>query len=236
MQELRCAEDIYSLLTTNWYKDDMSMLPPMFHGTDLQIWNKSKEERNEIKAACDVIIKYLYEEFKEHRISINDERLSNLRDSRGTSAYAYATANARNNNVGLYSYDAFYVTNDPKRAALYSYESWICGESGWYANRMIEGARVLGISIPSSTEFDNALEIFEDQKRYLKEPVVIVLTSRDAGMLLSEKGSDCGWMIGSIKDKSITHSFRLIDDRLNENAYIVKEDHFDELVEEWNRV
>ncbi len=35
---------------------------------------------------------------------------------------------------------------------------------------------------------------------------------------VSENGSECGWMIGSIKDKSATKSFRLQDDKLNDTA------------------
>ncbi len=243
--ELRTEKEILEKLNQYWNDNDDSKLPPLYHGTDLSLLKMPKEERTQLNEACEVIIDALYKLFKANEINPTDKRLMESRDSYGRSSTAYTFAEARINKSGLYSYGDFYVTNDPKRAISYSQEAWICGETGWIANRLIEGARALDLSLPDCESFKNAFLVFDKRRQEEKDSVVLMIINGHSAGLYDESGDNLKELYEDDfpeeiaflkKTSSVTHSYRLdfqIDDE-ESMAYVIKRECYPGLMEAWN--
>lgn len=230
--ELHDEDEIYQIITNHWHLDDAYILPPLFHGTDASLIGMSKQEREVINEACEVIIKSIYRIFKDNSISITNKTLMSVKDSYGNAANAYVKAEGRINKSYLYSYGDFYVTNLPDRACGYSRESWILGETGEVTNLLVEGACALGLALPNDMVFNKAYEIYDGRKQKSKDPVVLVITDCKCSELyeirgrisIEDKEATIRNYAKSIKGKSIGDSFIIGEETLVNNAgiYLIK--------------
>lgn len=249
--ELQIEEQIIEVLKNSWHDHDETVLPPMFHGTDAALIGLTKAERDQLNAMCESIINPLVKLYEDNSIGMlkMDNRLFESRDSHGSSAWAYYFAKQRTENSSLYSYGDFYVTNEPNRAVGYSSEAWIFGETGWTTNRLIEGAKALGLDLPDDDAFRRAFQSFEIQKQKSKTPVVLMVINGSSSKLFLEGGTnireDCdspeefSKKIQSIKDNmTSTSSYRYDIQSLEENQkiYLIKQDSFSNLECAWKNL
>lgn len=245
-KELQTAEEILRILRDNWNDADETKLPPMFHGTDFSLVGASKAEREQLNDACEVIISDLVKLYEEHSISMlqMDDRLFQSRDSHGNSAWAYRFAKARAEKSTLYSYGDFYVSNHPQRAIGYSQEAWIFGETGWTANRLIEGANALKLDLPDNENFITAYHLLELRKQREKDPVVLLIANGNSSELYDELGHNLKefWKeefpkeIRSIKNGMMSADSYRLDFRADDSAlefFVIKKSHYDELLSAW---
>ena len=188
-KKLQSVDEIFRVIEKNWNDNDNTMLPPMFHGTDASLISLAKSERDQLNTACETVIFELLKLFKANSIKSTDKRLMNSRDSYGNSSDAFIKAEGRLNKSPLYSYGDFYVTNNPQRAIGYSKEAWIYGETGWVANRLIEGSWALGLKLPDDTSFNYAMQLLDKRKQREKAPIVLMFINRTSSELRNEDGS-----------------------------------------------
>ena len=246
IRKLETTDEIYSVLLNSWYDNDDSKLPPMFHGTDASVVSLSKAERLQLKSDCDLVIKTLYSQYRANGIKITDKRLIASRDSYGHSATALVFAEARVNGKPLYSYDEFYVTNNPNRAIGYSKEAWIYGESGWIANRLIEGARAVNIQLPNDNDFTRAVGIIDKRKQKPKQPVILMIINGCSLELFRESGENYKSIfqdqfseeIQNIKSEvTVTRSFRLrnLSPKKDSLTYMIRKENYGELLLAWEK-
>lgn len=241
--ELKEEKSIAATIIDYWHDNDDSIMPPLFHGTDASLIGISQTERESLNNACEIIIHSLCKLFADNSVNITDERLINSKDNHGNSANAYVYAQARINKSVLYSYDDFYVTNDPSRAAGYSKQAWIYGETGWVANRLVLGAGELGFDLPHDDAFIKALELINQRKKKDKDPVILMITNVNSSDCYSEDGTAIGADAGELsfwmevfKQKMSTQSLRIKQQRdLNDiSAYMIRERDYAKLIDSWN--
>ncbi len=232
--------DFFNLIKTNWNDNDDTIMPPLFHGTDASLISASKHERARLNAACEIIINAILELYDANSISLYDKRLYESRDSYGSTASALVHANGRIHNSPLYSYGDFYVTNDPYRAEGYSREAWICGETGWTANRLVEGSIALGLELPNDEDFKSAIELFNMRKQRIKEPIIIMLVNYSSSLLYTEAGGNItDWDVSAIKSSPpCTMSFRLNAQisRNGQTTYQIEKEYFPNLLKAWDTI
>lgn len=248
--KLQNEEDLIELLAHNWNDNDDSLLPPMFHGTDVSLVGISKTEREQINNACEVIINACAKLYEDNSISLYnmDQRLFESRDRYGNSAWAYRFAKKRAQKSSLYSYGGFYVSNDPKRAIGYSREAWILGETGWTANRLVEGTKAIGLDLPNDDTFKKAFDIFKKRKQGSKAPVVLMVVNCSSSVLFMEDGEQYSDVydspeefakeIQSIKNHMfVTDSYRLGFQDIIESLqfFLIEQENYPDLLNAWNR-
>lgn len=244
--ELQTEKEILEIFINNWNDNDETALPPLFHGTDSSLVDLSQAKRKQLNEACEIIIHDLLKLYKSNSISLTDKRLVDCRDSYGRSSHAYYYAQARANNSSRYSYGDFYVTNSPARAIYYSLEAWIFGETGWVANRLVEGSKALGLDLPNNGVFQQAYALFEMRKQRMKNPEVLIVVNGNATELYTEDGDsfkefdqeELASEIHHLKNaSSITDSYRLGIQLMDESSeiYRVNKDHYSELLKAWER-
>ncbi|MBQ3905769.1 MAG: hypothetical protein II743_03295 [Lachnospiraceae bacterium] len=244
-RELKTKDEILEIFENSWHDGDMTRLPPMFHGTDASLVEITKSERDSLYQACDIIISRLFSLFKANSISDADERLQKSRDSYGRSSTAYRFAESRLKKSPFYSYGDYYVSNSPNRAIIYSKEAWICGETGWCANRLIEGANAVGLDLPDDAAFLDAFAKYNARKQREKEPVVIMVTNASSSDWYMETGYHYADMqkerfeqvLMDLKNAFfMAESYRLgnVSEQNGQQFYMIKEDHFPDLLNAWN--
>jgi len=242
--ELKTEEEIRNLIKLHWNADNDAFLSPMFHGTDASMLSLLPQEREQIEAACDVVITALVKLFKDNSISITDKRLMGSYDERSNSGDALAKAQGRVNNSSLYNYDYFFVTNHPSRAIHYSKQSWICGESGWVANRLLETAQEIKMVLPNDDRFNRSLNVLNMRKQLQDDPMVMILVDVDSSGVCLENGvelksdSDTDKLavkISFVKSRNKICSIRLGKTALEnvKNVYVVKKSNYNELMRAW---
>jgi hypothetical protein len=237
--ELKSEDEIYRTLMNCWHDYDDSKLPPLFHGTDASLVGLSKAERLQLNTDCELIIKTLYSLYKANSIKITDKRLIASRDSYGHSATAFVFAEARANKSPLYSYGEFYVTNNPSRAMGYSTEAWIYGETGWIANRLIEGAKAINLQLPDNDEFKTAVQTIDARKQKPKHPVILMVLNGCSTGLYRESGENyTSEEIQIIKSEVYTtRSFRLriLPPERDSLAFMICKENYGELLHAWEK-
>ncbi len=249
--ELCTEEEILQVLKNSWHDNDETVLPPIFHGTDASLIGLTKAERDQLNAMCETIISFLIRLYEDNSINMShmDNRLFESRDSYGSSATAYRIAKQRAEKSLLYNYGDFYVTNYPDRAIGYSQEAWIFGETGWTANRLIEGAKAVGLDYPDDETYRNAFQLFDILKQKSKTPVVLLIINGSSSELYTEGGTnikdDCdspeefSGKIQSIKDSiTLCASYRFDIHSLDENQeiYLIKQDNYNNLERAWKEL
>lgn len=238
--ELKTKDEIMSAISNYWHDNDDTKLPPMFHGTDTSLIGLSESDRNQLYNVCETIIYSLVALYDENSVDFRDKRLRESRDSYNDSSNAYYLfAKSRINKSPYYSYGNYYVSNDPERAITYSKEAWIFGETGWVANRLIEGAKALELKLPDGCEFRRALEVFTTRKLRRKDPVVLMTVNANASELCWENGEKCldnKTELRRLKGGSLfTISYRLNLQNMDAdiNSFAIKEAHYPELLDSW---
>ncbi len=247
--ELQTKEEILNLIWNHYHFDNNDLAHPMFHGTDLSLVGMSKDERSHIMNACETVIKSIYlllepitasdagngsgeyAPYFDYRNPIC-ERLSNLRDSYASSYDALIFAMRRIREFSNYQYGDFYVTDDIDRAIGYSREAWIFGETGWCANRLLEGAELVGVDLPKDSEFEEAISIINARKQKEKTPVVLMILDSFVSELLHENGYELDSIdLETLKSLSSYGSYRLragLTEKKS-NVFMIREERYEEL-------
>lgn len=184
----------------------------LYHGTDLRILEMTKEEREQYKRECNLVIDALFPLYQplikeemvegvcngnkiyyyEFPLKLKYERLL---DEKGEHMYhnlikALNNIECRNNNNGLYQYKDLYVCASKYDAMIYAQSSFAGGETGLIAYRLIKGAEIIG--------FDNMYndpvvkQAAERIKEFAKEgnerPAIVTIENIDIKDLLREDG------------------------------------------------
>lgn len=247
IKELKTEDEILNVIKIHWHADNDDYLSPMFHGTDTSMFSLMPQQREEVEEACDVIITNLVQLFKNNSIVSYDKRLVYSRDERGNSGDALVKAQGRKNNSPFYSYDYFCVTNHPVRAIDYSLKAWICGESGWVANRLLETANELNLVLPSDDQFNRSISLFNTRKQLQEDPIVLILVDVNSSGACFEDGTQIkiktdannhDIKISGVKSHANTYSIRLRKNILEnmEKVYAVKESNYNELMRAWQEI
>lgn len=242
--ELKTKDEILNIVSSHWHADNDAVLSPMFHGTDASMLYIMPQEREQIEVACGVIITALVQLYKDNSLGITDKRLMSSCDERSNSGDALVKAQGRVNKSRFYNYDYFCVTNHPLRAIDYSKQSWICGESGWVANRLLETAKDLDLVLPDDDQFNQSLCLLNNRKRLRDDPLVLVLVDVDSFGVCLEDGTQLkrdsdadkhAFKISDVKCHDDVFSLRIEKDFLEniENLYAVRKSNYDELINAW---
>ena len=241
--ELKDEKSIATTIKECWHDNDDSIMPPLFHGTDASLIGISQTERECLNKACEIVIHSLCKLFVDNSVSITDKRLINSKDDHGNSANAYVYAQARINKSALYSYDDFYVTNNPSRAVDYSKHAYIYGETGWIANRLVIGAGEIGIDLPQDDDFLNAIEVINQKKIMERKPIILMVANihtsdcfRENGVAIGADFEEISFWMKALKHRTITQSFRIKKQcELNDlSLYIIQEDDFAKMINLWS--
>ena len=243
--ELKSEEEIYRVLEAHWHMNEDSLLPPMFHGTDYSLIEISKQERKKINDACEVIIKAVFNLFKENNISTPNTILSSITSEHDNAGDAFINAEQRLKNNPSYRYGDFYVSNDPLWVTGYSKEAWILGETGETANMLVKGALGLGLELPKGESFEAAFKILEERRKRTKNPIILIITDCAYSDLYSVGGNNVKnnenlYMpngIKYLKSKKIADSF-IIDEKALDGVgfYFVRINLYDELIRMYRRI
>ena len=242
--ELKTEEEIKHIISSHWHADNDAYLSPVFHGTDSSMFSILTQERKQIEEACDYIISELVRLYNENAISITDKRLMNSRDDYSNAGDALVKAQARINKSEFYNYDYYFVTNNPRKAIGYSNHAWICGESGWVANRLLEAAREIDLTLPDNDQFNRGLYLIDKRKQLIKDPMVLILVDVDSTGVCLENGIELkpssdtdrfSIKIKSVKSHNTVYSLRLKKSVLErmDCIYSVKKENYDKLMDAW---
>lgn len=248
-RELRTKDEIFSVIKDHFYEADLTKAPPLFHGTDESLIEMTQEEREVINKACETVMFSVLDQINKHPdVHLDGEWHSmdykstlfkafmQSHDDHGYSIDAYNFALRRRLKVSTYQYGDFYVTDFPERAIGYSREAWIYGETGWVANRLVEGAKEAGIDLPADPEFIEAYKVFERRKQRSKSRVVLVITDCDTSRLSTEGDAILNKRkLYSLKTAGVGHSYRLsFPWQDTDGIYMVKEEYYEELEKAWD--
>lgn len=188
--ELNNEDNITDILLEHWHMDDDSLLPPMFHGTDYSLIGLTKQERERINCSCEYIINSLFNMLRENSVDVPNETLSSIVSEHDNAADAFINARERLRKNLQYRYGDLYVTSDPYRAAGYSKEAWIFGETGETANMLVKGTIALGFDLPKNEGFIKAYSVLEERRKMPKDPVVLMITDCSYSGLYSVGGEN----------------------------------------------
>lgn len=227
--EIKTKNELFDIIVPRYRKtDDLSVLPPMYHGTDMSLVNASKEERDHIKKICDNVISHLYEYYIEKGIN-KDKRLITCRDSYGSTATALSMVGGRLAKNPLYRYGDFYIANNPGRVINYSKESWIYGETGWIANRLYEGLLLLNEDLPCNESYKEDLNEFIERRSNKKDPIVLILNDLPQISVKTEGGKPIfDIFVKSMYECDVSGSYKLSSDFPLEDfeVYYLKEENY----------
>lgn len=184
----------------------------LYHGSDARIIEMTKEEREQYKNDCDLVVNSLFPLFKplmsyekverilngekSYVYEIPLKRYQNLLDEKG-GQYMYINLfekltmiDARNNGSELYQYNDLYLCASKLTAINYARRSYAGGETGLNAYRLIQGAEIVGFE--NMYADPNVKRAAERIKEFAKEgnerPVIITIEDIDSCYLFYEDG------------------------------------------------
>lgn len=184
----------------------------LYHGSDARIIEMTKEEREQYKNDCDLVVNSLFPLFKplmsyekverilngekSYVYEIPLKRYQNLLDEKG-GQYMYINLfekltmiDARNNGSELYQYNDLYLCASKLTAINYARRSYAGGETGLNAYRLIQGAEIVGFE--NMYADPNVKRAAERIKEFAKEgnerPVIITIDDIDPCYLFYEDG------------------------------------------------
>ena len=185
----------------------------LYHGSDARIIEMTKEEREQYKNDCDLIVNSLFPLFKplmsyeKVEMILNGEknyvyetplklRYQNLLNEKG-GQHLYINLfekltmiDARNNGSELYQYNDLYLCASKLTAINYAYRGFAGGEAGLNAYRLIQGAEIIGFE--NMYADPNVKRAAERIKEFAKEgnerPVIITIEDIDPCYLFYEDG------------------------------------------------
>lgn len=250
-RELRTEEEILTVLKDHFHKEDLMKAPPLYHGTDESVVALTRKEREDINKACETVMYSVLDQIiKRQEVNFDNPEYPSIDmrspmytafvqsiDNYGSSYEAYYFALRRRNDEPKFQYGDFYVSTWADRAMGYSREAWIYGETGWIANRLVEGAKEVGIALPTDPEFIEAYKIFDERKQRKKSPVVLIITDCDISRVFTEVGTELDiYDRERLKSPGVGDSYRLsYPEKNTDGIYMVKEEHYPELKKAWSK-
>lgn len=185
----------------------------LYHGTDARIIEMPKEEREQYKKECNLIIDTLYPFFQP---LLKWEKTEIIVDGKTVYGYEYplrlkygkilnekggmymyqnlfeklGMIDCRNNNAGFYQYDNLYLCSSKLGAADYAAKSYAGGEIGLIAYRLIQGADIINFEDfrPNSNIQFIMNKIREFAKEGNEKPAIVTIENIDVDFLSFEDG------------------------------------------------
>lgn len=178
---------------------------PLYHGTDDFIGNMSKEEREDIKKKCFLMIELLskiYDDNKFEKVysGKNTKEINDILD------YLIAAHSALKNNV-FYEYNDIYLTSSLQDAIKFSKNAYHYGEIGTIAWKLYEGISIVNYQLPQLTqEQQDALDSIIGFAEHDPEPVVYAFKNLPIENLVEEGGRKKEFEIALNKETGIITS------------------------------
>ena len=185
----------------------------LYHGSDARIIEMTKDEREQYKNDCNIVVDYLFPLFKplmtweKVETILNGEKIyyyeiplklryQNLLNEKGGQGMYFNLSeklmmiDARNNGSELYQYNDLYFCSSKLSATNYARSSFAGGETGLNAYRLIQGAEIIGFE--NMYADPNVKRAAERIKEFAKEgnerPVIITIEDIDPAFLFFEDG------------------------------------------------
>ena len=178
---------------------------PLYHGTDDFIGYMSKEEREDIKKKCFLMIELLskiYDDNKFEKVysGKNTKEINDILD------YLIAAHSALKNNV-FYEYNDIYLTSSLQDAIKFSKNAYHYGEIGTIAWKLYEGISIVNYQLPQLTqEQQDALDSIIGFAEHDPEPVVYAFKNLPIENLVEEGGRKKEFEIALNKETGIISS------------------------------
>ena len=178
---------------------------PLYHGTDDFIGYMSKEEREDIKKKCFLMIELLskiYDDNKFEKVysGKNTKEINDILD------YLIAAHSALKNNV-FYEYNDTYLTSSLQEAIKFSKNAYHFGEIGTIAWKLYEGLSIINYELPPlNQEQQEALDSIIGFADHDPEPVVYAFKNLPIENLVEEGGRKKEFEIALNKETGIISS------------------------------
>lgn len=184
---------------------DKYLKTPLYHGTDDFIGCMSKEEREDMKKKCFLMIELLS---KIYDVNGFDKVYSgeNSKEINDILAYLIAAHSALNNNV-FYEYNDTYLTSSLQEAIKFSKNAYHFGEIGTIAWKLYEGLSIINYELPPlNQEQQEALDSIIGFADHDPEPVVYAFKNLPIENLVEEGGRKKEFEIALNKETGIISS------------------------------
>lgn len=184
---------------------DKYLKTPLYHGTDDFIGCMSKEEREDMKKKCFLMIELLskiYDDNKFEKVysGKNTKEINDILD------YLIAAHSALKNNV-FYEYNDIYLTSSLQDAIKFSKNAYHYGEIGTIAWKLYEGISIVNYQLPQLTqEQQDALDSIIGFAEHDPEPVVYAFKNLPIENLVEEGGRKKEFEIALNKETGIITS------------------------------
>lgn len=178
---------------------------PLYHGTDDFIGYMSKEEREDMKKKCFLMIELLSKiyddnEFEKVYSGENTKEINDILD------YLIAAHSALKNNV-FYEYNDTYLTSSLQEAIKFSKNAYHFGEIGTIAWKLYEGLSIINYELPPlNQEQQEALDSIIGFADHDPEPVVYAFKNLPIENLVEEGGRKKEFEIALNKETGIISS------------------------------
>lgn len=174
---------------------DLCMIP-LFHGTDKSVLELPASQRAHLRECCSTVIDYLLPVYKDNGFENlrPNEKQTILGEAYPNICNAYSKATLGHNDCALYQYTNVYLTFDPDKADIYAKNAYICGELGYIAHWLLDGADRLKYQLPSPTESQNqAIAKIVEVRQQKPEPVIMAYFNIPKNNLRTEKNGEIDW-------------------------------------------
>ena len=184
---------------------DKYLKTPLYHGTDDFIGCMSKEEREDMKKKCFLMIELLSKiyddnEFEKVYSGENSKEINDILD------YLIAAHSALKNNV-FYEYNDTYLTSSLQEAIKFSKNAYHFGEIGTIAWKLYEGLSIINYELPPlNQEQQEALDSIIGFADHDPEPVVYAFKNLPIENLVEEGGRKKEFEIALNKETGIISS------------------------------
>lgn len=160
---------------------------PLYHGTDDFICYMSKEEREDMKKKCFLMIELLSKIYDDKNF---DKVYSGNNQKEITDILYYLTVahSALEKNV-FYEYDDIYLTSSSQKAITFAKNAYHYGEIGTIAWKLYEGLSIVDYQLPPlSLEQQEALDSIIGFSYHDSEPVIYMFKNLPIENLIEENG------------------------------------------------
>ena len=184
---------------------DKYLKTPLYHGTDDFIGCMSKEEREDMKKKCFLMIELLSKiyddnEFEKVYSGENTKEINDILD------YLIAAHSALKNNV-FYEYNDTYLTSSLQEAIKFSKNAYHFGEIGTIAWKLYEGLSIINYELPPlNQEQQEALDSIIGFADHDPEPVVYAFKNLPIENRVEEGGRKKEFEIALNKETGIISS------------------------------
>ena len=184
---------------------DKYLKTPLYHGTDDFIGCMSKEEREDMKKKCFLMIELLSKiydvnGFDKVYSGENSKEINDILD------YLIAAHSAMKNNV-FYEYNNTYLTSSLEEAIKFSKNAYHYGEIGTIAWKLYEGLSIINYELPPlNQEQQEALDSIIGFADHDPEPVVYAFKNLPIENLVEEGGRKKEFEIALNKETGIISS------------------------------